>query len=244
MKINWTRCLQKAAGLLLFAIVLPVMLFLGAAAIGAFIPRNEQILNLATQATKDTETDQYVTIYLLTSPLHADIAVPFDRYLQKEFSWLDETNLPLDNPNLAYLGFGWGSRAFYTTAGNYADIGISNTFTAVTGDTAVMRVIGIPQLEASDTIIPVVLKVREFKALIEQIRYGFQLNTKNQPSYLPQYSIGQNDAFYEGEGHFNIFYPCNQWAADALFASGVKLGAWTPTTHSLLWSLRWNGTIK
>ncbi len=244
MKSNSTRRLLKAAGLLLCAIFLPVMLFLGAAAIGVFVPSSEHGPNLATQNSIQMTTDQRVTIYLLTSPLHADIVVPFGADLEQEFSWLEETNLPLNNPNLAYLGFGWGSRAFYTTAGNYSDIGFSNTFTAVTGDSAVMCVIGLPQLEASDTIIPVVLELSEFKALIEQIKLGFELNMKNEPNYLPQYSIGQNNAFYEGEGHFNIFNPCNQWAADALFASGVKHGAWTPTSYSLLWSLRWNGALK
>lgn len=242
--IKLTRILIKAAGHLLSLIVLPAALFLGAASIGAFAPRAEPGAKHESQTGTAPEADGMVTIYLLTSPLHADIALPFDENLQSEFPWLHETRLPLDNPNMAYLGFGWGSRAFYTTAGNYSDIAISSTFTAITGDAAVMRVIGLPRLVGSENVIPVSLKSNEFRALIKQIKTGFELNKSNEPTYLPQYSIGANDAFYAGKGHFNIFNPCNQWAADILHASGVKTGRWTPTTYSLLWSLRWNNQIE
>jgi uncharacterized protein (TIGR02117 family) len=241
---NLTRIFLKTAGLLLLIVILPVVLFLCAAAIGAYIPRNVAAHSQLPDQPSGSRGGETVTIYLLTSPLHADIALPFDVHTRAAFPWLDETRLPLDNPNLAYFGFGWGSKAFYTTAGNYSDIGIANTFTAVTGDDAVMRVIGLGQIEVGETVIPITLNLNKYKTLIENVTAGFDLDANSNPIYLPQFSIGANDAFYAGTGHFNILNPCNQWAADVLFASGIEIGRWTPTTYSLLISLKWNGEIE
>lgn len=238
------RSLVRIAGLLFLVLIVPVLGFLGAAAIGAFIPRDVPSSVAEAASANASDTQDTVTIFLLTSPLHADIAIPFDGDLLARFPWLKETRLPLDNPRLAYLAFGWGSKAFYTTAGNYSDIGLSNTFTAVTGDSSVMRVIGLALLEAGSDTIPVELDAGEYQLLITQIKSGFSVKNDGKPEYLPQYSIGHNDAFFAGTGHFNIFHPCNQWAADVLSASGLSLGRWTPTTYSLLWSLRWNNEIQ
>lgn len=238
------RYLFKIAGLLILAIILPVALFLAAAGIGAVIPR--QSVDYSDKASSDRLHDirqPDITIYLLTSPLHADIAVPFSLSLIQAFPDLLDTNLPLQNPQLKYLGFGWGSKAFYTTAGDYSDIRFSTAYRAITGDNSVMRIVALPELAVSNSIIPVKLKPWQYRLLIENLKNGFSLGNKGSLEYLPQYSIGPGDAFFAGAGHFDILYPCNQWAADVLFASGVTLGSWTPTTYSLVWSLQWNGEL-
>ncbi len=233
------RFLLKMMGLFLCALILPVVLFLGAAMIGAHVPRSP----VSAHAKEMASNSQTVTIYLVTGLLHADIAIPYDAALRDKFPWLVQTRLPLDNPRLAYLAFGWGSKAFYTTAGTYRDIGVSNTFTAVTGDMAVMRVIGLGALEAGPDVYPVRLDKTQYLRLLEAISSGFAVN-ENRAEYLPQYSIGQGDAFFAGNGHFNILNPCNQWTADVLSYAGLKVGRWTPTTHALIRSLKWHGEIR
>ena len=50
-------------------------------------------------------------------------------------------------------------------------------------------------------------------------------------------TIGENDAFYEAVGLFNIFNPCNHWTKNVLRRTGVPLGIWTPTTQAFKLSL-------
>jgi uncharacterized protein (TIGR02117 family) len=178
-----------------------------------------------------------VTVYLITGLLHADIAIPVVEIDKGRFGFLGETRLPFDNPNLRYLAFGWGSKAFYTTAGNYSDIRPGAVFTAVTGDDPVMRVTPVGALSQSETVIAFSLGRSRFDRLMEAIGTGFAKDVYGNPDYLSQYTIGTGDAFFAGTGHFNIFNPCNQWVGEALASAGIVTGIWTPTTHSLLLSI-------
>ncbi len=239
------RSLVKAAGIVFLAVFLPVLLFLGAAGIGAFVPRANLLMVEKPKAGRIVnQSEESVTIFLVTSLLHADIAIPYSPKLLDEFPQFAETLLPLENPQLEYLGFGWGSKAFYTTAGTYKDIRFSTAITAITGDDAVMRVVGLPDLQANKNIVPLVLEGWQYRLLIENLKAGFIGSETGELKYLPGFSIGFGDAFFAGVGDFNIFNPCNQWAGEVLSKSGLKVGAFTPTTYSLLWSLEWNGELQ
>jgi hypothetical protein len=43
-----------------------------------------------------------------------------------------------------------------------------------------------------------------------------------------------SDVFYEGDGGYNAFYTCNEWAGAALREAGVRVGAWTPFSQSVM----------
>ncbi|MFD0915580.1 TIGR02117 family protein [Pseudahrensia aquimaris] len=177
-------------------------------------------------------------IHLLTGLLHTDIAVEATPEVLERFAFLRETPVPLENPNLRNLVFGWGSQAFYTTAGTYADIEPAAVFTAVTGDNSVMRVVGYGQIKSDETVVSINLSTAAMERLLLAIERGFSNGTVGKPRLLPGATIGPNDAFFEGAGHFNIFYPCNQWVRDVLVETGFILGRWTPTTHSLITSIK------
>jgi uncharacterized protein (TIGR02117 family) len=239
------RTLRKLARFGLFVLILlllPILLYLMASVIGGFVPRNLPPKAMAGESIKADpgiagNSDETITIYLVTGLLHADIAIPADDRLLGRFSFLYETKLPFANPGLKYLAFGWGSLAFYTTAGSYSDIRPGAVFTAVTGDDAVMRVTPIGALVEDNDVVALTLSQRQYDQLLERILTGFASDEDGLPRYLPQYSIGQGDAFYAGTGHFNIFHPCNQWVAEVLAAASIRTGIWTPTTYSLLLSL-------
>ena len=58
-------------------------------------------------------------------------------------------------PDARWLVVGWGSAAFYTTAGTYADIAPSAVWTAATGDAAVRENLGGGGFSAADPARPV-----------------------------------------------------------------------------------------
>ncbi|MCB1459528.1 MAG: DUF2459 domain-containing protein, partial [Nitratireductor sp.] len=130
---------------------------------------------------------------------------------------------------------------FYTTAGSYSDITVSATLRAATGDEPVMRVTPLGRLSANEDVVAVDLPVPAYQRLLSAIKASFLTGANGRTIHLAGASIGPGDAFFLAEGHFNIFNPCNQWVGRMLHSAGIKIGIWTPTTHSLLASLRWLG---
>lgn len=220
------RWLLRAAAVF----ILIVALYLAAAWWTAGIPR--PIASAPVQSGGERQ------IRLIQTLLHVDIAVPYDVDLLERFPALRGAGLPLDNPDLQYIAFGWGSKAFYTTAGQYSDIRPEAVFRAVTGDDAVMRVVAMGYLDPDAwDVATLSLNEDAYDAVLASIAKSFSAEPSSVGKPLAGLSIGPFDAFFEAEGHFHIFNPCNQWVGDVLHEAGVPVGRWTPTTYSLMRSL-------
>ena len=176
-------------------------------------------------------------IYLLTTVLHADFALPVTPEIRSRFAHLAQDGIPLASSNLRYLVFGWGCRAFYTTAGQLTDIRPGPTYTAVTGDVSVIRVVPAGDISGLDNAYPVDLPPGGLARLADFIASGF-VGGVSEARRLDGEAYGFGDVFYEARGDFDIFKPCNIWAAAGLRAAGLTTGRWTPTTHALKLGLR------
>ena len=230
----------KGLGLLVAFLILVVGGYIGTSFVTARVSGLSQLESNAFAGEPKTEA-----IYLVTGTLHADFLIPSMLVDKEKFDFLRETKLPLSHPNLRYLAFGWGSKAFYTTAGCYSDITISAALKAVTGDLSVMRVVGFGDIDTkSPDVISLQISKRQLEALLDFFYVSFETNSDGMPRFMPSASIGPNDAFYEGVGNFNILHPCNQWVNKGLLRAGVEVGRWTPTTQSLRYSLSYFGSAK
>lgn len=189
----------------------------------------------------DVGAPKEITIYLLTSYLHADIAVPLLPETAQRFGFLADSTFPFYHPDLRYLAFGWGAKAFYTTAGAYSDITLNAATKAIMGDESVMHIAPMAALATGPDSIAIQLNQRQFEQLLEAIESTFTKAPDGQAVLLAGQTHGYGDVFYESEGNFNILNPCNIWAATILRQTGIKLGAWTPTTQALKLSYEfWN----
>ncbi|MEM7461104.1 MAG: TIGR02117 family protein [Pseudomonadota bacterium] len=221
------RILRLIAGTL-GVLALVVFVYLAASVAGAIYPGHAD----SGRAPGNTER-----IYLLTTLLHADFAIPVDDAVRKRFAHLAADGIPIFNPNLKFLVFGWGSHAFYTTARNLTDIRPGPTFTAVTGDNSVVRMVPAGDITELENAYAVDLPAGGTERLLDFIENsiaGFRDNHE----ILPGKGLGTGDVFFVANGGFHIFRPCNIWAADGLRVAGLNTGKWTPTTHSLLLGLR------
>lgn len=224
---NALACLCGCVFLLLF---IP-SLYLTAAIIGGIMPSS----NTAQPVEADVERPYEIKLFM--SFLHADIAIPIDDDVLKRFAFLDAANFPIHHSNLRYLVVGWGSEAFYTSAGDYSDITPSATFKAITGDLSVMHVVPSGEIEFDAKTTSLQLDKEGFENLLNFIQASFQKSADQQPIFMDGVTHGYGDVFYKGVGGFNIFHPCNMWVNTALKEADIKLGAWTPTTQSLKLSL-------
>lgn len=175
------------------------------------------------------------TIGLLQGPIHTDILFPLTPDTRAAFAFAEPAGVALNDPGAQWLVFGWGSAAFYTTAGTYADITASAVLTAATGDAAVIR------LDVAGALIPlenlrfIQLSEAQFQALLNRTSSAFA-----SPAPLSHPGFTGSDAFFPALGRFHALRTCNVWLGETLRAAGIPFGLWTPANWSVSLSLDWH----
>ena len=215
------RLLRWGLGLIAGLIALPVLFFL-ASFVGALLPNGGSWSDQPPQ----------VRIGLLRGLIHYDFLLPIDPDLRTEFSYA----LPPEATGWMILG--WGSQAFYTTAGSYADISASAVWQAATGDAAVLRIDHIPFI-AQDFpgLIWLDLSQAQYDSLRRNIAAEPLRDASGAPLRNPQPGFTATDSFWQAPGTFHLLRPCNQWVTEQLTAAGVPFGLWTPTAESVTLAL-------
>jgi uncharacterized protein (TIGR02117 family) len=171
-------------------------------------------------------------IGLIQGPIHTDILFPLTPEIRAQFAFAEAAGVPLNHPNAEWLILGWGSAAFYTTAGTYADITASAVLTAATGDDAVIRLDALGPLPPLDNLRFLDLSQAQFDALVTQTASAFVSQTR-----LDHPGFTGTDAFFPAHGHFHLFRTCNVWLGETLRAAGIPFGLWTPANWSVTLSL-------
>lgn len=201
--------------------------YLFLALIGGIIPAS-----LGTESREGETIDLYLTGTLL----HTDIAIPVTPDTKAYFSFLAETEFPLNTPALKYFVVGWGSQAFYTQTADYSDIAFSTTWKAITGDDAVLHIGPAQDLEFDESVTKVTVDREGLMNLLKFIDKTLKKNGEK-PDLLIGATFGFGDVFYKAHGNFNIFNPCNVWLSGALREAGLPSGIWTPTSYSVALNL-------
>lgn len=180
----------------------------------------------------DLSGPQTRAIGLLQGPIHTDILLPLGPETRSRFAFAEAAGVPLNHPDAEWLVFGWGSAAFYTTAGTYADITASAVLTAATGDGAVIRLDALGALPPLENLRFLQLSEAQFQALLTQTAANFVRQTR-----LDHPGFTGTDAFFPAQGHFSLFRTCNVWLGETFRASGIPFGLWTPANWSVTLSL-------
>lgn len=209
----------------------PVLLYFGLAVLGAIIPHGDRADINSDDATHD--------IILVAGLIHYDILLPADDATLAAFGFVKDANVPLDNPLVRWVAIGWGSEAFYTTTGSYANLTVPTVWKALTGDAGVIRF----EVTGTLPVHPRLRRVRVSDAQLNALRASIRADLDPAPNALPLDGFSQTDAFYPAAGRFNVFRTCNVWVADKLADAGLGFGAWTPTPYAVTLSLWWNGHL-
>jgi uncharacterized protein (TIGR02117 family) len=203
---------------LLKALLLLPLLYLAAGAIGGAIPRNA-----GWQETADG-----VTIYVATNGIHTGLILP-TRTAEHDWSPLVRPE-HLRDPRYAgrYLWVGWGEAEFYLNTPTWAEVSPRTVLAAATGsDKSLMHVDHL--LEPWSDAQPIHLSRPEYLKLVAAVRGSFDL-TRPQP--IPGY--GPADVFYPAQGRYSAIRTCNWWTGEMLRQAGVRIGAWTPFSATVM----------
>lgn len=202
-------------------------LWLLAAVLGAFIGNG---------ANPDPLLPQDQRIGLLVGGIHTDILLPLTDETRADFAFAAGAGVPVLDPAAEWLIVGWGSKAFYTATGTYADMRADTVWTAATGDEAVIRLDVGGRIEDFGNILLLPVNADQMQALRQAILAEF---TATQALAEPGFSW--SDAFFPARGHFSILNSCNVWMARMMQAGDIPYGIWTPAPFAVRLAHRWHG---
>jgi len=201
-----------------------------AATLGTLVPRPLWPAAAAGEGTRH--------ILVLRNPIHTDIAIPVDDEVRRRFHFLAVAGIPADAPEVRYIVFGWGGRAFYLETPTWSQVKAVPVLKALTLDASVMHVdVAGAIAEPHPDVAGFDVDEAHFAALLDFIAASFQQGP-NGPLVIENAGYSSFDRFYEANGHFNALVGCNTWTAAALRTAGLRTGWWNPLPVSLGLSMR------
>jgi uncharacterized protein (TIGR02117 family) len=214
---RWRAVARWAA----LALLVPLGLYAVAGLVGGAIPANRGWRPPA----------QGVTIFVETNGVHTGIVVP------KVAAGVDWRPLArpehLRDPRYArydHLSFGWGERTFYLETPTWWDVKPGTVLAAMIGsERTLVHLDHVPRPRAEPEVRPIVLTEAQYRRLAAFLSASVAPGGERLPGYFGY------DAFYAAKGRYSGLRTCNEWTGAALRHAGVRVGAWTPFTRTVMW---------
>jgi len=180
-----------------------------------------------------------VRIFIRTNGVHTWIVVP---KVTPDMDW--RPLVPgehLRDPRWGrgnYVALGYGNRQFYLNTPTWADLKMKDALSAAFGSgPSLMHADHDHDPQPSDHQRPMTLRRDEYRRLVAYIRASFRYDSSGRTMPVLGRGYSGSDMFYEAVGPYNAFLTCNEWTGRALRAAGVRTGAWTPASQSIMWRL-------
>jgi uncharacterized protein (TIGR02117 family) len=167
-------------------------------------------------------------VLILSNPIHTDFAIPVDAAVLARFSFLQDAGIPIANPAVRYIIFGWGGRSFYLQTPTWSELKAGPALRSLTIDASVMHVdVAAAIAEPQEGISGFDLNDASFNALLDFIDESFKRDG-GAIEPIVGYAYGPYDRFFEARGRFNALLGCNTWTAAGLRRAGLRTGVWNP----------------
>ena len=169
-----------------------------------------------------------IAVYILTNGVHTDIVVPVKNEVR---DWTKEVPFRQTRSKdsiMNYLAFGWGDKGFYLDTPEWSDLKAGTAFNAVFNlGSSAMHTTFYKKMTEGEDCKKIMLSKEDYRQLVAYIAGSFQRDANEKALWIQHRSYGKNDAFYEANGAYNLFYTCNTWANNALKAARLKASWWT-----------------
>lgn len=200
-----------------FLIVVPVILYLGLAALFSYWGTNPKSLNCTS--------DQ--TVYISSNGMHIDLIMP-------------TAMLPLDfvshlspKSSTEYYAIGWGDKGFYLDTPTWAELKASTAMTAmlIKSPTA-MHVTQFQEVQPH--WVPIAVCPEQIKILNKHITTTFETDPTGAPIEIVDAGYTPDDRFYEAHGNYTGIKTCNIWVSQGLKKASIKTSRWSPFVFGIL----------
>lgn len=189
---------------------------------------------------REQKTEGSIPIYILTNGVHTDIVMPV-KTSQVDWNTIFHFNNTIGkDSSLPYIGIGWGDKGFYLNTPTWDDLTFTTAFNAVFGlSTTAIHATYHLNITESNTCKKMLLTNEQYQRLIIFIKSRTQTNANGLPIYIKtNANYGNEDAFYEAKGNYNMFYTCNTWSNNALKSCGQKACLWTPFQSGIFYQYK------
>lgn len=211
-------------------IVLGFLLFILVYVIAAFV------LSVIPVDKTDNSAENGTDIYILSNGVHTDIVLPVKSSVKDWSHQVRFTHTRSGDSLMKYIAFGWGDKGFYLETPTWADLKFSTAFKAMFHlGTSAMHCTFYRDMKEGEYCRKIKISDEAFRKLTTYIEESFTLDANQQVQHIANNSYGRNDAFYEANRVYNLFYTCNTWANNALKSGGQKACLWTPSDKGILY---------
>jgi uncharacterized protein (TIGR02117 family) len=184
---------------------------------------------------KETTAPKTEMIYILTNGVHTDLVVPVKNEIMDWSKEILFKNTLSEKTDYKYLAVGWGDKEFYLNTPTWADLKFSTAFKAAFGLSAsALHCTFYYDMPANKDCKAIRVTKTEYQNLVDFIKQKFRRDNNGKVIFIKTDAVyGNNDAFYEATGSYNMFHSCNTWANNGLKAAGQKAALWTVTDFGI-----------
>ncbi len=200
-----------------FLVILPVLLYLGLAALFSYWGTSPK--KLACSANQ--------IIYVSSNGMHIDLVLPKDLLPASFVSYLSPNN------KTKYYAIGWGDKGFYLDTPTWAELKASTAMKAmlIKSPTAMH----VTQYRAKQPHwVPIAVCAEQITILNQHITSTFEKDTKGNPVEIIGAGYTPDDRFYEAHGNYTGIKTCNIWVNQGLKKASIKTSRWSPFVFGIL----------
>jgi len=182
-----------------------------------------------------------ISIYIKTNGVHTDIVMPVKNEEMDWTSLIKYEHTDAKDPDMAYVGIGWGDKGFYLQTPEWKDLKFSVAFKAMFHlSTSALHTTFYKHMVIGEDCKEIKLTAAEYQKLVDYIVSSFKKDTDGNSIHIPSKDdgYGDTDAFYEANGKYNLFNTCNTWSNRALKACGQKACLWTALDKGIFYHYR------
>ncbi|WKK58119.1 TIGR02117 family protein [Sphingobacterium sp. BN32] len=177
-----------------------------------------------------------IDAYVLSNGVHTDIVLPIKDDLQDWTTVFPIENTKGRNSDQRYISIGWGDKGFYLNTPEWKDLTLKTALIAGfgIGETA-LHITYYKQMVENELCYKITIDRSQYKALRDYILAALDTDSDGKPILIQTNAqYGQDDAFYEAKGAYNLFFSCNTWTNKALKKANMPSGIWTVFDKGIL----------
>ncbi|MCU0450402.1 MAG: DUF2459 domain-containing protein [Bernardetiaceae bacterium] len=146
---------------------------------------------------------------------------------------------PAASRRAAYLSLGWGDEGFYLNSFGGQFPGVGTTLAAVFWPTPSLMHVGF--WAAPPAPGPQVARLLVTPAQLGRLLAYAGASFARQPNgsfQFKQTGYGPHDYFFTAQGHYHLFFTCNNWTNQALAQAGLPASWWSPFAQGVMWRVQ------
>jgi uncharacterized protein (TIGR02117 family) len=183
-------------------------------------------------------TEGTIPVYVVSNGFHTDLLVPLDTARLPWWQQLAPVVAPACR-RAAYLSLGWGDEGFYLDSFEGMP-GAGTTLAAVFWPTPSLMHVGFwahPPAPDPARVARLEVSPAQLARLLAYAEASFA----RQPSGKLQFrqaGYGPHDYFFTAQGHYHLFFTCNNWTNQALAQAGLPASWWSPFAQGVMWRVQ------